>query len=179
MPDHGMLLRPSDLSVFPCVPAALKSLKQAGFLLVLVTNQAAVARGLITEAELASIHDALQGLLTSKGAPKLDGIFACPHHPKATLPEYRQRCDCRKPNPGLLTRASAEHHIDCSQSFLVGDRVTDIMAGNAAGCTTIQVLTGEHDSPEIEHTMHAPLHREPHHACADLLTAADWILGQL
>jgi D-glycero-D-manno-heptose 1,7-bisphosphate phosphatase len=174
-----LLLQPSELSVFPYVPTALRNLKQAGFLLILVTNQAVVARGLITEAALVSIHQALQSILVSCDAPPLDGIFACPHHPKANLLEYRRLCDCRKPNTGLLTRASAEHRIDCGKSFLVGDRVTDIMAGNAAGCTTIQVLTGEHDAPEIEHAMHSPQHRKPHHTCGDLLSAADWILEQL
>jgi D-glycero-D-manno-heptose 1,7-bisphosphate phosphatase len=127
---------------------------------------------LIDEAEVR----ALQGEVEVRLGESLDGFYFCPHHPKATLPAYRQVCDCRKPRAGLLLRAATEHGIYLPASFMVGDRPTDIQAGARVGCRTIWVETGRHLDPPIETSEALPPPR-PDHVCADLLHAARWILN--
>ena len=127
--DVHLLTRPEQVVIPPGVPAALRALGEAGFKLIVVSNQPVVARGLASEAEVRAVHTHMESLLQSAGAPPLDGIYFCPHHPNATLAAYRVDCDCRKPRPGLFRRAAAELDIDLSASFAVGDRITDIIAG--------------------------------------------------
>jgi D-glycero-D-manno-heptose 1,7-bisphosphate phosphatase len=153
----------------------LSQLKAAGFTLVVVSNQAVVARGLVTESEVEAIHRHLAGLLQSAGAPPLDGWYFCPHHPNASLPAYRVDCDCRKPKPGLLQRAARELNLDMAVSFMVGDRPTDILAGHRAGCRTVLVETGKHNERPIETTERLPP-VTPEHRCPGLIEAAAWIL---
>ncbi len=118
---------------------ALKYLKERGYLLILVTNQSGVARGYITEDRLSQIHGQLKSLLAKKGA-YLDAIYYCPYHPEAPVEAYRQKSDLRKPLPGMLLQAAAEHDIDLAQSWIIGDDDRDILAGKAAGCRTILIL---------------------------------------
>ena len=105
--DPGYLADPDGVRILPGVELALKSLAQAGYLLVVVTNQSGIARGYFTEADLASIHAKLAADLSVEGA-HLDGILYCPHHPDIGEPPYRRICDCRKPLPGLVLRAAEE-----------------------------------------------------------------------
>lgn len=174
--DIDLLTRPSELRVLPGVPLALVRLKQAGFCLVVVSNQAVVARGLVKEDEVRQINQALARLVITADGPVLDGYYFCPHHPKATLPAYRTNCDCRKPQPGMLLRAARELDLDLSASFMVGDRITDIIAGARAGCRTILVQTGKHGKPPIETTEPLDVSVKPDHICSSLSEAADWIL---
>lgn len=177
--DVHLLTKPEQVVILPGVPGALRALGQAGFKLVVMTNQPVVARGLARESDVEAVHVYLQALLQKAGAPPLDGIYFCPHHPNATLPSYRLDCDCRKPKPGLLLRAAAELSLDLGSSFAVGDRITDVMAGARAGCRTVLVQTGKHAEPPIETS--EPLDREikPDYTGADLAAAADWIVGQM
>lgn len=174
--DIDLLTRASDLRVLRGVPPALGRLRQAGFRLIVVSNQTVVARGLATEAEVREVNAALDQLLRNAGAPPLDGIYFCPHHPRATLPAYRMTCDCRKPRPGLILQAAREHGIDPASSFLVGDRLTDIAAGAHAGCRTVLVETGRHTQPPIETAEPLEPGLRPDFVCPDLGAAADWIL---
>ncbi len=176
--DAGLLTRAADFRLLPGVPAALTALKNAGFRLVVVTNQTIVARGLATEQDVVTLNAHLQRLLTQAGAPPLDGCYFCPHHPKATLPAYRVDCECRKPKPGLLLRAAQEHGLDLGSSFAVGDRITDIIAGARAGCRTILVQTGRHTEAPIETAEPLDTSIQPDHTCADLPGAAAWILNR-
>jgi D-glycero-D-manno-heptose 1,7-bisphosphate phosphatase len=148
--DIDQLVRSEDLRVLPDVPAALERLHWAGFLLLVVTNQPIVARGLITENRLRTIHEDLDRMLQNAGAPPIDGFFFCPHHPRANLAAYRLDCPCRKPRPGLLLDAAREHDVTLAASFMVGDRLSDIAAGARAGCRTILVETGRHLDPPIQ-----------------------------
>jgi D-glycero-D-manno-heptose 1,7-bisphosphate phosphatase len=148
--DSGVVTDAGQFVLLEGVPEALWRLKRAGYLLLVVTNQAVVARGLISEKGLLRLHDALQDLLVTQGAPKLDAIYACPHHPNANLPEYRLECQCRKPRPGLLLQAAQENNVDLRQSFMIGDRLSDIAAGQRAGCRTILVQTGQHLAAPIQ-----------------------------
>jgi D-glycero-D-manno-heptose 1,7-bisphosphate phosphatase len=176
VPDEGLLTDPGRLRLLPGVPAALTRLAAAGWRLAVVTNQPVVARGLIDEAGLAAIHRHLTDLILAAGGPRLDGIFACPHHPEGTVAAYRQACACRKPRPGLLLAAAAAHGYDLARSWMVGDRPSDIAAGRAAGCRTILAETGKHTAAPIRGAGWEA-GTDPDHRCADLAAAAGIILA--
>ncbi len=122
--DVGYLTAPSELKLLPGAVKGIRLL-QSEFLMVIVTNQSAVARGLLDEKGLWAIHQALAEILCGYGA-RLDAIFACPHLPEAG-------CRCRKPQPGLLLQASADLCIAPERSFMIGDKGADILAGQRAG----------------------------------------------
>ncbi len=174
--DVDLLTDPSQIKVLPGVPQTLKRLKHSDFELVVVTNQTVIARGLTSEQGVLEIHAHMEQLIEQAGGPRLDGFYFCPHHPNATLAAFRIDCDCRKPRPGLLLRAAKERAIDLKSSFMVGDRITDIIAGARAGCRTILVQTGRHLAPPIETSEPLDKTIQPDHICADLYAAADWIL---
>jgi D-glycero-D-manno-heptose 1,7-bisphosphate phosphatase len=174
--DVHLLTRPEQVVIPPDVPGALRALGEAGFKLVVVSNQPVVARGLASEPDVRAVNAHMESLLQRAGAPPLDGIYFCPHHPNATLTAYRVDCDCRKPRPGLLRRAAVELGIDLGASFAVGDRITDIMAGAKAGCRTVLVQTGRHEEKPIETSEPLDETIQPDHICADLAAAVEWIL---
>ena len=174
--DDGLVTRPEQLHLLPGVPEALSELKRAGFALVVVSNQAVVARGLVGEAEVRNIHDHLGEMITEAGGPLIDAWHFCPHHPNADVVEYRRVCACRKPAPGMLLAAAAELELDLAGSHMVGDRITDIEAGVTAGCRTVQVETGQHLSTRIESGSNNRVEVAPDHVCADLPVAVRWIL---
>lgn len=174
--DEGLLTRPEDIRLLPGAARALRRLHEAGYALVVVSNQAVVARGLLDEPGVRALQAEVERRLQTEGAPPLDGFYACPHHPKATLEAFRRDCDCRKPRPGLLLQAAAELDLDLSGSFMVGDRPTDLLAGERAGCRTLWTQTGQHGAPLIETTESLEALPRADHVCADLTEAADWIL---
>lgn len=174
--DRDLLVDAAQIRILEGVPEALTRLHAAGFRLVVVSNQAVVARGLITECQLDAIHARMQALLQQAGAPPLDAIYSCPHHPEATLPEYRLACECRKPRPGMLLRAAREHRLDLCESVLVGDRLTDVAAGSRAGCRTVLVKTAQTEAPPIVTADPLDDPPQPDFVCANLSAAADWIL---
>jgi D-glycero-D-manno-heptose 1,7-bisphosphate phosphatase len=175
--DVDVVTHGDDLRLLPGVPVALNRLRDHGFELVVVTNQPIVARGLVTERDVAAIHECLASLIRDAGGPLLDRFYFCPHHPKATLPAYRQDCDCRKPRAGMLRRAAMELGINLSASYLVGDRVTDVIAGASVGCRTVLVQTGKHLAPPITTSEPIDPGIKPDYRCEDLAAAVDWILG--
>jgi D-glycero-D-manno-heptose 1,7-bisphosphate phosphatase len=175
--DIHLLTNPEDIRVLEGVPQALRSLQGTGFRLIVISNQAVVARGLLTEQEVYAINEKMEHLLEQAGGPHLDGFYFCPHHPNATLPAYRIACECRKPRPGLLLRAAREHNLNLGASFVVGDRITDIIAGARAGCRTVLVQTGKHMAPLIETVDLLDGSVQPDYVCSDLKAAAVWILG--
>lgn len=176
--DVHLLTRPEQVVIPAGVPGALRALGEAGFKLVVVSNQPVVARGLASESDVRAVHARMESLLQGAGALPLDGIYFCPHHPNATLPAYRVDCDCRKPKPGLLRRAAAELELDLGASFVVGDRITDIIAGARAGCRTVLVQTGKHHEQPIETSEPLDPTIQPDHTCADVPAAVAWILTQ-
>ena len=174
--DRGLLVDPAEIRVLDGVSDALQRLHEASYRLIVVTNQAVVARGLITLFQLDAFHAEMRRLLQLSDAPPLDAVYYCPHHPEATLPEYRLACQCRKPRPGLLLQAADDHNLDLKASFMIGDRRTDIAAGAAAGCRTVLVETGQHDAPPIVTIDPLEDSCRPDYTCPDLAAAADWIL---
>jgi D-glycero-D-manno-heptose 1,7-bisphosphate phosphatase len=119
----------------------LKQLKEGGYLLVLVSNQAGVAHGYFREDALRNIEEKLQHELKKDGV-QLDALYFCPHHPDGIVKEYAFPCDCRKPKPGMLLKAAQHFNIDLSRSWMIGDILHDVEAGNRAGCHTILINNG-------------------------------------
>lgn len=130
--DHGYVVRPEDLAFVSGAPAAIRRLNEAGYCVVVVTNQSGVARGYFTEADVARFHDHMRAELAKHGA-RIDAIYTAPHHPDATVAAYRADHPDRKPRPGMLLKAFAELPIKKEGSFLVGDKPSDIAAAKAAG----------------------------------------------
>lgn len=135
------LKKVDDFQFIPGVPWALRHLKEAGFLLVVVTNQSGIGRGYYDEAELATIHSHMHADLATFGA-SIDACYFCPHHPEHATGDYRIECACRKPLPGMLQQAALDLDIDLASSFMIGDKLADVAAGINAGCTSLLVLTG-------------------------------------
>ena len=130
--DRDYAWRIEDFVLLPGAATALHDLQSAGYLLVVVTNQSGIARGLYTEADYRAFTAHMRSSLAALGV-RLDAVEYCPHLPDAAVARYRRECDCRKPRPGMLRRAIAALEIDASSSVLVGDRATDVAAGRAAG----------------------------------------------
>ncbi len=131
----------SELRLLPGAARAINAFNKMGFLVVVVTNQPVVARGIVGPKEIDEIHAVLIERLNSKKA-KIDAVYFCPHHPEATLPEYRLRCDCRKPEPGMIIEGLKKLNINPKKSFMIGDALIDVVAGKKAGLKTILVKTG-------------------------------------
>lgn len=123
--DRGYVHRPEDFVLLPGVPAGLARLQRLGYALIVITNQSGIGRGYFDEAALAILHDTLRARLAATHV-EITGIYHCPHAPQ-------DDCDCRKPAPGLIRRAVAEHDIDVARSILIGDKASDLAAGRAAG----------------------------------------------
>ena len=111
------------------IPKSIKMLKEKGFLVIVITNQSAINRGLITIETLNEIHNYLQNFLKENNT-SIDDFYFCPHRPD-------ENCKCRKPNPGMLIKAAQEHNIDMNQSFMIGNSLTDIQAAQKSGCKGI------------------------------------------
>jgi D,D-heptose 1,7-bisphosphate phosphatase len=138
IPDLPYNVDPERITLGPGVPQALALLARLDRPLVVVSNQSGVARGLFCEAALQGVHRRLAELFTACGAV-LAGFYYCPHHPEGTVPAYTMRCACRKPAPGLLRQAAMELNLSLEHSWMVGDALTDVAAGLAAGCRSILV----------------------------------------
>lgn len=139
--DSHYVGSPDRVRLVPGSAEAVAALNRAGWPVVVVTNQAGVARGLYTPEAVDAVHDHIAELLRGYGAA-IDAFHFCPHHPEGEVPAFTGRCDCRKPQPGMLLRAAADLGLDLSASWMVGDRETDLAAGAAAGCRTVLVRTG-------------------------------------
>jgi len=139
--EKDYLYRVEDFEFIPGAPSAIRALKDAGFLVVVVTNQSGVGRGYYTLEDVDTLHRHIQQELKREGT-SIDAFYICPHHPEKGIGKFRRECDCRKGNPGMLLQAAADLGIDLTRSFIVGDKVADVEAGKRAGCTPLLVLTG-------------------------------------
>lgn len=136
--DPGYISDPDQVKLLDGVPETLAELGKMGYKLVVVSNQSAVARGIVTERGLGKIHKRLERLLAQNDA-YLDKIYYCPYHPEGTIEKYRKESKLRKPNPGMLLTAAKEMALSLKMSWIVGNSSRDIEAGRAAGCKTILV----------------------------------------
>ena len=169
--EVGYLDRVDRIRLFPWTIDAVRLLSRAGFVVAVVTNQAGIARAIVEEVVVIDVHRALHEKLAAAGA-RVDGWYYCPHHPQATLEQYRVDCDCRKPRPGLLHAAARDLDIDLARSIVVGDRWLDVQLAHAVGGRGILVRTG-YGTSEAE--------RPPPGQAADaivsnLMAATVWVL---
>jgi D-glycero-D-manno-heptose 1,7-bisphosphate phosphatase len=139
--DVGYMHRLDQLELFPWTGDALRLLKRAGFLLVIVTNQAGIARGLIDPGFVEITHAEMRRRLQAAGAD-LDALYWCPHHPGGSVPALSIACQCRKPSPGMIESAVKDLDIDPKQSWVIGDKWLDVQLGQAVGAKSILVRTG-------------------------------------
>lgn len=173
--EQGFITKPGEVTILPGVRGALERLHQAGYLLIVVTNQSGIARGLYGQSDLARVHEVIHSRLGA--LPR--AYLHCPHHPD---PEYQtnatgfgQVCECRKPKAGLLEQADQLFGIDWATSYLVGDSARDLLMGRDLPVTRILVKSGKPWEEQSDHLRAADC--QPHHIAADLATATDWILG--
>ena len=161
---HAGLYRP-----FPWTGEAIRRINESGFKAVLITNQAGVERGYFPESTIHEVHDILKQEL-ARWSAHLDGIYYCLHRPETN-------CDCRKPRPGMLTRASREMNIDLSSSYMIGDRFVDVEAGHCAGVRSILLRSGD-GLIEMEKFAASSAY-QPHFVADNLLAAVESILSGL
>ena len=174
--EVGYVNHPSRIRLLPRTAAAVRRLNEAGIAAVMVTNQAGVARGYFPERVVHEANARMCQQLEAAGT-RLDGLYVCLHHPGEGRPPYRAECDCRKPRPGLLKRAATELSLDLGASVMVGDKLSDVAAGHAAGGAGVLVLTG-YGRGEWEYQRHAQA-VNPDHVAEDLLDAVEWALGRM
>ena len=160
-----------DFEFIPGAPEAIKRLKDAGFLVVVVSNQSGIARGYFDEEAVERLHRYIQSELAAYGT-SIDAFYFCPHHPDKGLGFYKRACDCRKGNPGMLLQAAREYDVDLQRSFMVGDKLADIEAGERAGCTSFLVLTGYGETTSLK------LASKDVKKCQDLESAVSFILDR-
>lgn len=160
------------IEVYPYSYEAVRRIKGAGFLAVVVTNQSGIGRGLIEEEKLEDIHQKMLNLFI-KNSARLDGVYYCPHYINSVNPEYRKECTCRKPNPGMALKAAEDLNIQLRGSYMVGDKVEDIEFGLNFDATPVLLLTG-HGQKALRKLSDKGL--QPAYVAKDLLEAVDWIL---
>ena len=173
--EVGYVNHPSRFSLFAFSVDAVRAINRSGFLAVLVTNQAGVARGYFPESVIDAVHVSLAESLAAGGA-RLDGIYVCTHHPSVGEPPYRQDCQCRKPRPGLLVRAARELDIDLARSYVVGDRLADLQLAWNVGATGVLVKSGYGLGELVHHAPRWP--RGPDMVAEHLFEAVQRILAQ-
>lgn len=140
IPDIPYNVDPSLITLSVATETGLQQLAQAGYKVIIISNQSGVARGFFPESALIAVENRIKVLLAALGIP-LDGFYYCPHHPDGYAP-FNISCNCRKPKSGLILKAAEENQIDLSASWMIGDILNDVEAGNAAGCRTILIDNG-------------------------------------
>lgn len=169
--EVNYLGRTDRFQLLPDAAEGIKILNALGLKIIVVTNQAGVARGYFTEATVRRLNRHMVQMLQAQGA-RIDAVYYCPYHPDAEIGRYRSEADCRKPRPGMLVQAAQAHDLDLRASFLVGDKLTDLQAGRAVGCTTVLVRTGYGGAAERDLPPDRTL---ADHVADTLFDAAQWI----
>lgn len=171
--ESGYIDRLERVRLFSYTAEALVVLKQAGFALVMITNQSGIAQGMVDVPTVEHIHAHIEAHLAAAGGA-LDRTYYCPHHPKAPVEQWRVECDCRKPHPGMALAAARDLGLDLSRSYVVGDRWRDVGVANAVGGTGILVRSG--------YGVHEEFHPEPGVTAGFIADhvhqAATWILAR-
>jgi D-glycero-D-manno-heptose 1,7-bisphosphate phosphatase len=141
IPDIPYNVNPDVITISDEVIQGLQLFKEQGYQLIVISNQSGVARGYFTIDALKDVEKRITSLLAPYKI-KIDGFYFCPHHPDGNVAEYAKECDCRKPQPGMILKACEEHTIDASRSWMIGDILNDVEAGNRAGCKTVLLDNG-------------------------------------
>lgn len=167
--EVGYAGRVEDFHIFDHAAAAVRRVNQSGRAVVVITNQAGVARGYFPESAVVELHRHLCEQLEASGA-RVDGIYYCPHHPQGTVAGYGRVCDCRKPAAGMLRQAAADLDLDLANSWVIGDSRHDVGAAHAAGARAVLVRTG-YGERDLDAAA-------PEYVAADAAEAVAWILEQ-
>ena len=146
--DHGYVYKIDELQILPTVKESLVRLKSNGFKLIVISNQSGVARGMFQESDVRKFNEELNRQLDKEG--QIDAFYVCPFHPDAISPEFRIDSDYRKPGTGMLDQAVSEHDVDVKQSYLIGDKASDIECAINFGIPAFQMESryDAHDSIE-------------------------------
>jgi D-glycero-D-manno-heptose 1,7-bisphosphate phosphatase len=144
--DTGYVSQPSDVALVEHAAESAKKLADAGYTLVIVSNQSGIARGMMTVEQADAVDKRLLAMLRERGVA-IEAIYRCPHLPGGSVPDYAVDCDCRKPKPGLFLRAARELDLDLEASWVIGDSARDVQAGLAAGCRAIELSPNGKGSP--------------------------------
>lgn len=169
--EQGYILDPKDIELIPMAGEAIRILNDAGILTIVITNQAAIDKRLLSLKQFETINDILWEVLSNKNA-HYDALYYCPHSPNIT-----HNCRCRKPKPGLILQAAVDFNIDLPSSFMIGDKLTDIEAGNASGCKTILVRSGLGEKSYNELVNYSEA--DPSFICNNLKEAVAWLLPKI
>lgn len=172
--DIGYLGRLDQVAFYPWTVDSVRALNRAGLRVVVITNQAGVARGYFTERVVEEVHRHLTAVFEAGGA-RIDAYYYCPHHPKGTVEGYAVSCGCRKPSPGLVERAARDLGLDPARSFMVGDKWLDVGLARAVGARAVLVRTGYGATEEA----HPQSGLEADAVVDNLAAAASWILRTL
>lgn len=150
--EVNYLHRPEDFVFLPGAAKAIQLLKEAGYRVVVVTNQAGVARGYYSEADVERLHEYVNERLQKEYQTEIDAFYYCPHHPEHGIGDYKIACHCRKPETGMLEQAQEKFAIDKAKSWMIGDKLLDVEAGKRFGVNTALVGTGygkkEHETSQ-------------------------------
>ena len=148
--DHGYLSKPEQFDFNPGVFDACKLIKDAGYAIIIVTNQSGIARGYFSEQAFLQLNNWMIEQFAQKGI-NIDKVYYCPHHAKKGQGHYLLDCDCRKPKPGMLLKAKEAFDIDMANSVIVGDKVSDMEAGKSAGVRTGYLISSDyHEVQQLE-----------------------------
>ncbi len=173
-PDKfGYINGPELYHLYPETPEALRIFKELGYLIFIVTNQSGIARGYLNLAQLAQVHGKMQRLIADAGV-QLDGIYFAPYHRDGIVQPYNIHHEDRKPGIGMFKQARADHSFDPSQSFMIGDRSTDIGFAHNANMKSILLLTGNGEE-EFQQVIRSCAEYKPDFICENILTAAEMI----
>lgn len=173
--EVGYLNHIDRFRLLPRSIEAVRLINRSPFKAVLVTNQAGVAKGYFPEELVIRVHEKLASLLKEGGA-RLDGMYYCPHHPEGTVERYRIRCECRKPRPALLLTAASDLGIELPGSYLIGDKISDVVLARSIGAKGVLVLTG-YGQGEVENFGNGWTDsKKPDYIAEDLYDAVEWIL---
>ena len=172
--DVGYPRRYSQIKIYPESFRAVNRFNQAGLMAIVITNQSGIGRGLLTEEALADIHKKMLASFAKKKA-HIDAFYYCPHYELSSVSRYRNLCSCRKPNPGLALRAAGEFDLDLPHSYMIGDKVEDILFGRNIQATPVLVLTG---SGQESLARLKDMGSEPAYVAGDILQAAEWIIDR-
>lgn len=147
--EEDYLCDPARVRLCSGAVEAIKLAHSVGRKVFLISNQAGLAKGKFKMEDLKAVHAKVEELLAEQGVA-LDGYYYCPHHAKGIVPEYTRECSCRKPGPGMILKAAEEHDLDVKNSFMIGDRLTDLEAGVNAGCSAVALVrTGYGETQEL------------------------------
>jgi D-glycero-D-manno-heptose 1,7-bisphosphate phosphatase len=169
IPDIPYNIDPEKITLSNDAVAGLRNLQNEGYKLIIISNQSGVARGYFTEDKLHAVEGKIKEMFVLEGL-RLDGFYYCPHHPQGKTPGYNIECHCRKPAAGMLFNAAAEHDISLENSWMIGDILNDVEAGNRAGCKTVLIDNGN-ETEWVER-----LFRTPTITCKTINQAADRLL---